>query len=322
MPDVKLEVQKPLDLLDQTLPKLSSIDDMPVVETKPDATPAAPAEEAVQEESATSEQPEVPAASDEPKKAKGVQKRIDELVTQREDNKRRAEAAEARLDRALQALERSTGAPAEKAKEQIEDQNPEPKRPNRQEYMGQDPELYDAAIQDYVEKRSAWIAKREVAATLAEERRKAAETQQAEQQRKIQETYRDRVTKTKEKYADFSEVAERPDVQVSMPMAHVILTYEQGPDIQYYLGKNPAEVARISSLSPELQLMELGMIAASLKTPVQAPVSKPVSSAPAPGKPIKSSSESEPELENLPMEEYAKKVYEREAAKRKPGHRA
>ena len=317
---LKVETPKQIDLLEQQNPALSSTNDMPVIETKPDVVVpkevAAP-EEAKPEESADSEQPEISTASDEPKKAKGVQKRIDELVTQREDNKRRAEAAEARLDRALQALERSTGAPAKETKEVIEKTDPEPKKPLKTEFN--DPEAYDTAIENYVSERASWIARREVNATLAEERRKRIEENQAEQQRKTQEVYRDRVSKAKEKYADFSEVAESPDVQVSMPMAHAILTYEQGPELQYYLGKNRTETARIAALPPELQLMELGMIAASLKQP--APTVKPVSSAPAPGKPIKSASEPEKDIENMSMEEYAQKVREREANRRKPGAR-
>jgi hypothetical protein len=316
-----LKVEKPvqLDILDTQDPKLSSTNDMPVIETKPDVTvPKKDAEAApeVVEEQPSTEQPEVPAASDEPKKAKGVQKRIDELVTQREDNRRRAEAAESRLDRALQALERATGAPAKETKDKIEKEDPEPQKPVRASFT--DPDTYDQALENYVTERASWIARKEVNATLAEERRKYAEAQAQETQKKVQETYRERLVKIKEKYADFSEVAESPDIQISIPMAHAILTSEQGPEIQYYLGKNSAEATRISSLSPELQLLELGMIAAGLRQPT---ASKPVSSAPAPGKPIKTTGEAEPSLEDLPMEEYAKKVREREAAKRKPGGR-
>ena len=92
------------DILDLHTPALSATSDMPVIETNPDASPkeeakpeptapveAAPAAEK-SEESATPEQPDDPSAEPEPKKAKGVQKRIDELTRQREDERRRAEA--------------------------------------------------------------------------------------------------------------------------------------------------------------------------------------------------------------------------------------
>jgi len=75
------------DVLDLNIPALSSTSDMPVVETKPDASPikeeakpeptapveAAPAAEKP-EESATPEQPDDPSAEPEPKKAKGFRK--------------------------------------------------------------------------------------------------------------------------------------------------------------------------------------------------------------------------------------------------------
>ena len=318
MPDVKVETEKKLDLLDVKTPALSSTNDMPKIETKPDVVVPekadAPAEEL--EEPAPSEQPEVPAASDEPKKAKGVQKRIDELVTQREDNRRRAEAAEARLDKALQALERSTGSPAKETKQEIEKQDPEPVKPLKSNFT--DPDLYDNAVEEFVTQKASWIARREVNATLAEERRKAVELQTQEQQKKTLAGFTERLTKAKEKYADFSEVAERPDVNVSQVMVNAIVTDEMGPDIQYYLGKHPDEATRITSLPAELQLMELGSIKASLKQPA---VAKPVSQAPAPGKPIKTTTEPEKAIDDMSMEEYAAKVRERESAKRKPGQR-
>src|SRR6266849_1948590 len=122
MPDVKLEKQVPLDLRDIKTPARTTPSDMPVV-----APGAAPAEEAVVEEPAPSEEP-APAADDKPKKAQGVQKRIDELTRQREDERRRAEAAEARELRILTALERATGTPKE-TKPNTEDV--EPLRPKK-----------------------------------------------------------------------------------------------------------------------------------------------------------------------------------------------
>src|SRR5512146_1961731 len=107
-----------LDILPTSAPALSSTDDMPRVETKPDASnegnpPAldAPAAEAVPDEGETSGESATPAgeetpASDAPKKpAKGVQKRLDELTRQREEAERRAKAAEENLARALKAME-------------------------------------------------------------------------------------------------------------------------------------------------------------------------------------------------------------------------
>src|SRR5690242_4173920 len=316
MPDVKVEKT---DVLDIKTPSLSSTDDMPKVETTPDVIVPkkdAEAEVVVDEEVSqpSTEQPEVPAASDEPKKAKGVQKRIDELVNQREDNRRRAEAAEARLDRALKALEQTS---VKEAKPEIKKETEEdaPRKPVKSDFT--DPDAYDTAVENYVSERASWIARREVNRTLAEERQKSAEQQLVEQQKKLYSSYAEKISKARQKYSDFDQVAESP-VQITQSMANAIVTYEDGTDLQYYLGKNPAEATRIASLPVERQLMELGVIAAGLKQPAQ---KAPVSQAPSPGKPIKTSGEIEPALDDLPMEEYAKKVREREAAKRKPGGR-
>ena len=331
MPDVKIEKQATLDLLDIKSPGLSSTSDMPVIETKPDViVPEKDAEVAAEvevEEPAPSDKP-APAADDKPKKAQGVQIRINELTRQREDERRRAEAAEARELRILTALERATV--KEQPKPDAEEK--EPVRPKKLDFP--DPDQYDIAVDDYVTQRAAWIAKREVKSHIEAQERKAAEQTAQTQQRNVQEQFKKRVEETSKKYSDYHEVAESPDVQVSFPMAYAILQSEQGPEIQYYLGKNPEEAKRIASMNttdnsgnsvPDVarQLVELGIITAKLN-PV---VAKPVSHAPAPGKPIKSGETSTPQtLEELgekgTMEEYAAKRKPELMARRGPGARA
>jgi len=326
MPEVVVEKQ---DVLDLNSPALSATTDIPVVETKPDASPPKeevkpetppeikePAAEAKPEESATPEQPDDAAAEPEPKKAKGVQKRIDELTRQREDERRRAEAAEARLDRALAALEKGTGISAKNTKQTLDESDPEPQKPTKDP---ENPEGYDGALEQYVSDRASWIARREVKASLAEEEKKRQDSALADQTRKTQEAYRSRVEKAKEKHPDYSEVAESPDVQVSIVMASAIAHAEEGPEIAYFLGKNPAEAERISKLVPQLQLVELGKISAKLSTPAEKP--KPISAAPAPGKPTKPSSEASLSPEEESMEAYASRRKKELAERNRPGVR-
>ena len=319
MPDVVVEVPKQIDLLDTGAPSLSATSDMPVVETKPDASPpekketAPPAEvkepevaEKKPEESATPETPDDAAAEPEPKKAKGVQKRIDELTRQREDERRRAEAAEARELRILAALEKATG-----SKDKQEPQKPV-LDPNN-------PDAYNAALEEYVVAKAGHAAEEKVKEKLAEEEKKRQDSELAAQTRKVQEDYKARVEKAREKHPDYSEVAESPDVQVSMVMASAIAHSEDGPEIAYFLGKNPAEAERISKLVPQLQLVELGRISQRLVTPPTP--SKPVSAAPAPGKPIKASSEASKSADEESMEEYASRRKKQLAEERRPGVR-
>lgn len=123
-----------LDLLPTNEPALSATSDVPIIETQPDASPVkdvpaadketpkaadtAPAEPAKlsEDSSATPEEAKKP--------AKGVQKRIDELTRQREDERRAREAAEARELRILAALERATGVAEKPAKTETEPSSP------------------------------------------------------------------------------------------------------------------------------------------------------------------------------------------------------
>lgn len=319
MPDVVVEVPKQIDLLDTGAPSLSATSDMPVVETKPDASPpekketAPPAEkepevaEKKPEESATPETPDDAAAEPEPKKAKGVQKRIDELTRQREDERRRAEAAEARELRILAALEKATG-----SKESEKELQKPVLDPNN-------PDAYNTALEEYVVAKAGNAAEAKVKEKLAEEEKKRTDEQNAAHFRQLQESYRSRVEKAKEKHPDYSEIAESPDVQVSPAMASAITYSDDGPEIAYFLGKNPAEAERISKLLPQLQLVELGKISQRLQAPPAS--TKPVSAAPAPGKPIKASSEASKSGDEESMEEYASRRKKQLAEERRPGVR-
>ncbi len=299
-----LIIEQPIvrDLLEQTGPALSSTSDMPVVETKPDSQAAEP-------EPKKAEEPEQPAesatAATEPeqtgepakKESRGVQKALDRLTAEREAEKRRAEAAEARLDKALQALEQTTVKPAD-AKPESDDTGPV--RPSRNDFP--DPDSWDAALIAYAEEKAVWTARKEIKA-LDADRRDAEQTRAIEEgQRVAREAYNGRVSKVLDKYPDFKEVAESPDVEISMPMAHAIIHSERGPDLQYYLGKNPAEAKRITALSPPLQLVELGLILGKLDAPAPP---KPLSAAPKPISPITPAAEkSAKDPSEMSMDEY------------------
>ena len=371
-----MEVEKKitLDLLDIKTPALSATSDVPVIETKPDSTPAdkpkaeekaAPegkkpekadkpeGEKAAPEKSAASEKPEkespasdetegleleseadVRAEQKEPsKKSKGVQKRLDELVRQREDERRAREATEARLDRALASIERLTGKPAADAKQELAEEDPEPVRPVKASFPYDN--AYEQARDEYTEVKASWIARREIQATIAEREKKAVDLRTQEENQRVQTTYKERVDKASEKYQDYFEVAESPDVAITVPMAHAIMASEFGPDIQYQLGKEPAEAKRISELSVPQQLLALGRIEAKLaaeaapKKEVSAAEEKPaaakpaaVSSAPPPVAKLKGGpSESTKSPEDMSMDEYAAMRKKQLAAERRPGVR-
>ena len=311
---VRVETPVVLDLLDNSTPSLSTTSDMPVIETQPDSvqkkeeTPAAPVEAEKPKEPAPEDKSADPAAA--PKESKGVQKRIDELVQQREEAKRQAEAERAEKLRLLALVEaKQTPEPAKPKTDEG------PVRPRKEDY--DDPNAYDAAVESYIDERAKFTAAKEVENAIAERDRKAAEEAAARQQQAVQEAYVQRVEKVKEKYADYSEVAESPDVTVSMPMAVAIVNSEQGPELAYYFGKNPKEAARITALPPHAQLMELGKIEVKLASQPATP--KPISNAPPPIKPQTPSSDTVKTLDELSMDEYAAKRRAQLAEERRPG---
>jgi hypothetical protein len=58
--------------------------------------------------------------------------------------------------------------------------------------------------------------------------------------------------------------AQRGEWACSQEMGEALRVSDKGPELAYHLASNPAEAARISRLSPALQLMELGKLEAKL----------------------------------------------------------
>ena len=306
-----------LDILETNAPALSATSDMPVIETKPDSSPPekevkeAVAQAETDSETATETTEEQPGAPAEVKKPpRGVQKRLDELVKQREEAKAQAEAEKAEKLRLLALLE----ARKEPEKTEVTDLV----KPDRNGYA--DPDAYEEALVSYVQKLASKQADERYEALRAEEAKKAEETARQQAEARQREEYTKRMEKAREKYPDFEEVAQSPDVRVPMPVVHAIMTLEQGPDLQYYFGKNPAEAERLSSYQigdqPDVarQLLEVGRILAKLNEPVKV---APVSNAPAPIKPVRTSgTTAEKDPQNMSMEQYAAYVRERDKGRR------
>ena len=340
---VRIDKGVTLDLLADTSPAKSATSDMPVIETKPDVTVAkpaapkdsapAPAEAGAEHEDDTEASGEVEveakpadaAAQPEAKKpARGVQKRIDELVKQREEER----SEKLRLLAMLEARDK----PEQPASQPVVEEEAEPVRPSRSAYT--DPDTYADALAAWAEERASWGAKREVKYVMAEERARAQEEQVQAAKFQVQQAYKGRVEKIVTKYPDYHEVAESPDVMVSPIMAHAIVNAEEGPEIQYFLGKNPQEAARIINLNPALQLVEMGKLASKLSAQptaaaeAAAPAARPavsaasVSAAPKPIKPLATGGEaSVPSGEEESMDAYAARRKKELAAEGRPGRR-
>lgn len=227
----------------------------------PDAEPTeieAVAETEVVEESESSTE-EVQA--EETPKAKGVQKRLDELTRNWREEQRRAQKLE-------QMLEQVISRPQEQKPEPVAPAQPqgEPKLEQFQTY-----EEYVSALADY---------KADQKLRQFEEQIRQRE-QQTQQQAKLQE-FQGRLQAAKTEMPDFDEVALNPSLPVSDTMAELIREMDDGPRVLYALGKSPDVAARIASLPPTLAAVELGRFAVKASLPQP----KTVTNAPPPVNPL------------------------------------
>lgn len=188
------------------------------------------------------------AETPEPKPAKGVQKRIDELVKQREDERRRAERLESILEQALAAQKQPTAQP----------EAPAPTPATRPK-----PTLADCDFdtEKYADELTDWkLEQRD-----AQARRLQEASQRTRQQETFAQTFEEKRTATltagKEKFTDFEEVVfSLPANVMHTALAAAIFETAAPSDVTYYLGKNPSEAERISKLHPQLMMLELGRL--------------------------------------------------------------
>ncbi len=100
---------------------------------------------------------------------------------------------------------------------------------------------------------------------------------------RVEADWQSRVKTFTEDHADFIDVASNPATLISPEMAVVIKALENGPELAYHLGQNPAEADRINSLPSSLQAFELGKLDLSSKPTV---AQKQVTGAPDPMSPV------------------------------------
>jgi hypothetical protein len=132
--------------------------------------------------------------------------------------------------------------------------------PQRDEFRDDDAYL-QAQIEHLAEKKAAEKLEQRRQATEAEERN---------------ESFISKAEKVAERYPDFQQVVGNPALRINDGMAEFVSDSEQGAELAYFLGKNPARAADIANLSPIKAARELtrieGELAAKPKaTPSKAP---------------------------------------------------
>lgn len=273
-----------VDAVPRAQPALSTTSDMPVIDlAKPPAPePDAPADAGTRVDGAepTDGKPAADAAppgDDAPagdgegdgkaRSPRGFEIERQRLNSQLDQERRQAAKLAEALNKAQDTIKSL-------APDRVQDAEPAPEpKPQRDTFT--DPDAYEAALIEWASNQAADQVEKRL-----EAKRKTETDQQAAQERQkandqLVTTYRERSDAFAKDHADYAEVTGRDDIEISMAMSHAILNSERGPDLAYYLGKNPDEAARIAALDPTRAVLELGRLEAKLSAPAQTPRLQP-----------------------------------------------
>jgi hypothetical protein len=140
------------------------------------------------------------------------------------------------------------------------------------------------------------------------------------QQNTVQSEFAQREIKTKQEYPDYEDViAENGNIPVPRETVEAILSSEHGPDIRYYLAKNPEQAQALNRMSPISAVREIGRIEAKIAGEKELK-SKPkqTTKAPPPISPVKTGTGTvETDLDKLDMKEFIKRREEAIKARNK-----
>lgn len=186
-------------------------------------------------------------------KADPVQKRIDELTKKRREAERNSEYW----------------------RDQAMKKQPEPKIEPVEE------PLKTLADFDYDEGKYQQHLFSKARADAVDEAKRVIKDEQNQQttSRKVS-VFRGRETDFSKSVDDYHEVVTNPNLPINQTMADVAMEMEDGPEVLYYLGKNPDLADEIARLSPLSAARELGRIEAKMQH--QKKKGEAVSKAPAP----------------------------------------
>lgn len=216
-------------------------------------------------------EPKAKEEDEDDKLPKGVKKRIDTLTRQRYEREARIADLERQISEISQKQQAAT---------------PEPQLDQFDTF-----DAYVDALADH--KAKAKVSEHQKAATVQQEQVAAVDS------------FKQRATEFAKGVEDYDQAfVVAAQLPIAPETALAMVNHEIGPQVAYYLGKNPNEGYRLATLSPAMQLMELGTIIAKLKT---APPVKRVSQAPAPAKTVQSASKSTKSDDEISTKEWMDK---------------
>lgn len=193
---------------------------------------------------------------------------------------------------------------AQQANGGAQQQRQEPSQTPPKEIAPPKPEDF-ANFEDFLVARAKHELKQELQREQQEARRQQSQQVQAQSQAEIASNWREQAEKAAEKYDDFHEVTGNPSLRITPVMADAIALSDVGTDVAYFLGKNPGEAKRISTLPPVRQIAEIGRIEAKLAAAPPAPA-KRATKAPPPVKPVTGAAASSVDPEKMTTDEWMK----------------
>ena len=136
---------------------------------------------------------------------------------------------------------------------------------------------------DDIEKYAAARADYEKGKALKDYQAKQQGETHKQQIARLSESWESKAEAASEKYDDWEDVV-GDKIKPTTPTLMALMEADNGPDVAYFLAKNPKEIARIEKLPVLSQILEVGRISAKLAA--EPPKPKTPSRAPAPITPL------------------------------------
>lgn len=229
-------------------------------------------------------------ADERPKGKGGFQRRIDALIKKQTALEERATTAERR------AAELESKQPKTEVKPAGSDE------PTREQFQ---------TDEQYIKALARWEVKQEMKAE------KEAEVKAVEEARikSVYKSYNEKLSQSRAEHEDFDEVVGSSDIVVPRDVILAIPEMDNGPEVAYFLGKNPDVCEELMGMSPIKAIGAVWVISESLdgkgktgKTETESAKTKKIESkAPAPIKPVSTgSTKSSVPLDQMSMSDYKK----------------
>lgn len=199
--------------------------------------------------------------ADKPKKPHWSQKRIDELTR----NWRQEQREKAQLLELLRQRE-------QEAKPAVQPQAQAATKPQPNQYQ---------TTEEFLEALADWKAESKIQDWDRKRRTEAEENAKRESEQKRKQTFAEREAKARAKYEDYDLVALGDETPITELMAKVIYASDLGPEIAYFIGKNPDKGQQIAQMTDPAQVaLAIGRIEAQVEAAATPPPAPEVPAAP------------------------------------------